>query len=116
MTKVTKPKPAYPVKDVKSLLKNNNFRINPDALQDAFDDFGWGQGEIVKCLLKINDRYHRDDPSKNHFYKVEEHRQFPNTKMDYYKIKNGFEGNQVYTHFYIHPVSGKLVISSLKEL
>jgi len=36
--------------------------------------------------------------------------------MDYYKVRNGFEGNSIYIHFYIHNVSGKLIISSFKRL
>ena len=118
MNRTIKPKPTYPINAVKDLLKNNNFRVNIDVLQDAYDDFGWEQAEIVKCLLKLNDKYHRNDPSKNHFYKTEQHTQFVNTNtmMDYYKIENGLEGNRVYTHFYVHPDSGKLIISSFKEL
>ena len=111
-------RPTYPISTVKRLLRANNFRINTNALQGAYDDFGWGQDEITKCLLKLNDKYYIDEPSKNHFYKFEPHRNFPNTNtmMDYYKIENGLEGNRVYTHLYIHPNSGKLIISSFKEL
>ncbi len=67
-------------------------------------------------MLRLNDRYHSLSPEKNHFYKTEPHNQFPNTMMDYYKVRNGFEGNSIYIHFYIHNVSGKLIISSFKRL
>ena len=118
MSSRAKPRPTYPISTVKRLLRDNNIRINPDVLQDAYDDFGWGHDEITKCLLKLNDKYYLDEPSKNHFHKTKQHAKFTstNTMMDYYKIENGLEGNQVYTHFYIHPNSGKLVISSFKEL
>lgn len=111
-----KPKPSYPIKDIKNLLRINHFWVNQDALQDAHNDFGWGRPEIAKCLLRLNDRYYRDDRSRNHFYKTKPHKGYPNTMMDYYKIKNASEGNKVYTHLYIHPNSGRLIISSFKEL
>jgi len=74
---------------------------------------------MVRCLLKLNDRLYRTNPGKNHFHKTKRHREFPPdppTMMDYYKIKNGLEGNRIYTHFYIHPISGQLIISSFKRL
>ena len=110
------PKPTYPLKAVKTLLKINHYQINPDVAQDAYDDFGWGDAAVIKCLLKLNDKLHTDNPAKNHFYKTEPHDKFPSTMLDYYKICNGLEGNKIYTHIYIHPTSGKLVISSFKEL
>jgi len=44
------------------------------------------------------------------------HRRFSDTMLDYYKAKNIMEKASVYAHFYIHPDSGKLIISSFKEL
>lgn len=110
------PKPQYPLKVVKELLKNGHYYINPDAQQDAKDDFNWGPMDIKKCLLKLNARYFLIDREKNHFFKSAPHRHFPGTMMDYYKAKKIMQGFSVYTHFYIHPSDGTLTISSFKEL
>jgi len=109
-------KPHYALRDVKTLIKTGRIQINSDAASDAFNDFGWRTEDMKKCLLKLNDRPHRIN-SKNHYYKTKPHYRFrTGTLMDYYKAINIMEGNDVYTHFYIHPHTGKLVISSFKEL
>jgi hypothetical protein len=108
--------PHYPIKDVKQLIRLDQIHINPNALATALNDFGWGPAEIKKCLLKLNSRPHRIDRDKNHFHKSEPHWHIPNTVMDYYKAKKIMQGSDIYTHFYIHPQSGKLVVSSFKEL
>jgi hypothetical protein len=101
---------------VKALLRANHYRFNDDVLQDAHYDFCWGRDEMVKALLRLNDRPYGSNPVKNHFHKTKEHTEYPNTMMDYYKIQNGPEGNRIYTHFYMHPTTGALIISSFKEL
>ncbi len=108
--------PFYPLKDVKALLKANHYQLNDPPLQDAHNHFMWGPKDIKKCLLRLNDKLHKNDPEKNHYHKTEQHREFPATKMDYYKIRNAPEGNMVYTHFYIRGFDGKLIISSFKRL
>jgi hypothetical protein len=109
-------KPYYPIKDVKLLIKANHFHFNDNALEDGYNCFRWGPEQMSATILRLNDRWYLSDPSKNHFYKTEPHSTIPNTKMDYYKIQNGLEGNKIYTHLYIHPTSNMLVISSFKEL
>jgi len=108
--------PHYPVGDVKLHIRSGNVLINPNALQDAMNDFGWDACDIKRCLLKLNGRNRSADPLRNHFHKSEPHRQFPGTMMDYYKAESIMEGNSIYTHFYIHPTMKKLVVSSFKEL
>jgi len=108
--------PFYPLRDVKALLKISHFQINSNAIQTAKDDFEWGPNEIVKCLLKLNDRDYASDRAKNHFHKTTAHSTIPNTKMDYYKMRNAPDGFKVYTHFYIRNFDGKLIITSFKDL
>lgn len=108
--------PAYPLRDVKALLRANHYQVNDPALQSAYGCFLWGPDEIVKCLLRLNNKPHNLNREKNHFHKTVPHTSIPNTEMDYYKIKNASEGNKVYTHFYIRNFDGKLIISSFKEL
>ena len=111
------PKPHYPLSDVKKLIREGRkIKIKPNATSRAWDDFGWKSDDIKKCLLKLNDKYHPDDKKNNHFHKTEDHRNFSNTMMDYYKCQDIMEGMNVYIHFYIHPDSGKLIISSFHEL
>ena len=110
-------KPHYALRDVKALIRTGRIKINPDVITDALNDFGWRAKDIKRCLLKLNDRPHRVNSAKNHYYKTEQHYRFTaSTMMDYYKAKNIMEGNDVYTHLYIHPNTGELVISSFKEL
>jgi hypothetical protein len=111
-----KPKPHYPLSELKKLIGEDKVYFEPDATKDAWDDFAWKSDDIKKCLLKLNDKYHSDDRKNNHFHKTEDHRDFPNTKMDYYKCENIMEGMNVYTHFYIHPNFGNVFVMSFKEL
>ena len=108
--------PYYPLKTVKKLLRKGQFKIQPNATASALDDFGWRSRDIVKCLLKLNDRDHRIDREKNHFYKSEPHWHIPNTMMDYYKAKNIMDGFDIYTHFYMRNGNVFLIVSSFKEL
>jgi hypothetical protein len=111
-----RPKPYYPLKTVKEKIDNGEVKIQMNALNSAYSDFGWDVGEIIKCLKKLNDRYHLDNPDKNHFYKTEPHHHLPGTMMDYYKSKNIHLGENVYTHLYIKNGSGEVVVSSFKNL
>jgi len=115
---MTRPnKPYYPLRDVKNLLRCNHFEFTDDALESGHNDFEWGGSEMTQALLRLNDRLHKLDPEKNHYYKTKPHRFYPNTMMDYYKIRNGHEGNRIYTHLCVYAGgSGKLIISSFKEL
>lgn len=101
-------KPSYPLSLIRKMVETGKVRINPKpALEDAMYYFGWGKEEIKKCLLKLK-------PSD--FHKTETHSKFPPTMMDYYKAVKIMEDNNVYTHFYIHPKTGFLTISSFKEI
>lgn len=112
----TPKKPSYPLKEVKRLIRENKIRVNPNAAQTAYDDFGWRTVEIKSCLLKLNDKYQLDNRIKNHFYKTEPHYFISNTMMDYYRAVSIMEDFNVYTHFYVHPNFGNLIISSFREL
>ncbi len=110
------PKPAYPIKDVKALVKAGKIRINSNAVESAWNDFSWGIDEIKKCILKLNNKYHTDDRGKNHYYKTDPHNRIPHTMMDFYKAREIMEGQSIYTHFYIDQRNGFLIISSFKNL
>ena len=116
MVRIVRRKPSTALKDVKALIRADDIFIKPDAIRYALNDFGWNASDIKKCLLKLNDRYHRDNPEKNHFYKTVEHRYHTDIMVDYYKAQNIIKGINVYTHFHIHPIDGKLIIDSFKEV
>ncbi len=109
-------RPTYDLKLVKQKLRAGEFDIKPNAKSTAKDEFEWGTDDIVKCLLNLNSRHYVKDNGSNHFYKTEPHRHFPNTMMDYYKARGIYQGESVYTHFYVRNSDGCLVISSFKEL
>ena len=46
MTKKSNPKPHYPLSNVKKLIKEGKFFIRPNAIQYAWDDFGWKPADI----------------------------------------------------------------------
>ena len=50
------PKPYNPLKTVRARVNAGDVRIQPDALQDAHDDFNWSGIEIKQAILKLNDR------------------------------------------------------------
>ena len=113
-----RPKPHYPLSDVKKLIRAEKIYFESWVTKDAWDDFGWKSADIIKCLLKLNDKYHSDDRKNNHFHKTVPNRNFPNTNtmMDYYKCQNIMEGMNVYIHFYIHPNFGNVFVDSFHEL
>jgi hypothetical protein len=82
----------------------------------AWNDFGWEIEDIVTCLLKLNDKYHDDNPQKNHFYKADRNLRVSKKAMDFYKAKQIMEERDVYTHLYLNEETGKVIISSFKEL
>src|SRR6266567_725821 len=98
---VVKKKPYYPLAEIKEKIRDGHLEIKPNALDDAWDIFGWGPNEIRKCLLKLNDRDYTADKNNNHFYKTEAHRRLPHTMMDYYKAENIMDNESIFTHIYI---------------
>ncbi|MEK7485404.1 MAG: type II toxin-antitoxin system MqsR family toxin [Planctomycetota bacterium] len=116
LEKMRRPKPSYPLELVQTKLKNGEYLITSNALQTAWNDFGWEIKDIVDCLLKLNNKYHEDDPEKNHFYKADRNLRVSKRAMDFYKAKQIMEERDVYTHLYINEETGKVIISSFKEL
>lgn len=114
--KLRRPKPSYPLELVKAKLKKGEFFITSNALQTAWKDFAWEIEDIVSCLLKLNDKYYDDNPQKNHFYKADRNLRVSKRAMDFYKAKQIMEERNVYTHLYINEETGKVIISSFKEL
>ena len=118
MVRILRRKPSYPLREVKALIRSNNVIFGRNAIRYALNDFGWNVSNIKNCLLKLNDKYYDDNPRKNHFYKTVAlyktvaHNKFPNTMMDYYKAQNIITGINLYTHFYIRPGDGKLIVDS----
>jgi hypothetical protein len=108
----------YPLSKVRELLNDGFVELWPDVLSEAQADFGstFSTDDIIKCLLLLNDKPHKLNPEKNHFFKKEKHRFDATAMMDYYKAKNIAVGINLYTHFYIDAEYNQLVICSFKEL
>ena len=47
------PRPTYPLRDVKRLIRANSIHIKPNAALTAWNDFGWKTADIKKCPFKI---------------------------------------------------------------
>lgn len=93
-------------KKIKKLVESGKIKIQDNALEDAYFFFGWGKNEIEKCLLKLR-------PSQ--CYDTQPHFRCPEVDIDFYRAENIMEGNNIYTHFYVHPITGYLTINSFKE-
>jgi hypothetical protein len=107
------------LKVIQEIIENDtgwDVLIQPDVLEDAEYDFGWDAEKIKKCILKLNDWPHAEDKDKNHFDKATPHRRFPDTMVFSYRARDIMDGYSVYTHLYIHPDTGMVVINSFKEL
>ena len=116
-------KPANPLATVKLRVEANDMVFDysdPDKnpLRTAFYDFGWYEEDIKKALLRLNDRFHNDDPPKNHFHKHAPHRDYPaeDTHVDYYKAYKLMSKCDVYTHLHIRENTTRLVVDSFHQL
>ena len=78
--------------------------IHDNAKRCAKDDFGWGTKDILDTLLFLK---------QHHFQKSNKSELSPLITVDSYKVR--FNGEDLYTHFYINEFSGELVINSFKQ-
>lgn len=118
MPKKPPKKPFNPLALVKASVRAGDVLFAGDSLHDANYFFNWGEEEIKKCVLKLNDRFHFVDPAKNHYYNTKQHRNYPteNTKYDYYRAKNIMDGESVYLHLFIREGTTTVIIDSFKQL
>lgn len=117
MPKQTK-KPFNPLITVKARVRADDVRFEGNALMDAYFHFGWGEVEIKKCLLRLNDRFYFSNPDKNHYYNSKQHRRYPveQTQYDYYRAKNLMDGESVYLHLFIREGTTTVIVDSFKPL
>jgi len=98
--------PEIPLSEVKQLIRDGTVRIRQDVRQDALNDFGWDTDGILGALLNLKtEHFHKRDVSKRNPWHV----------YDFYKAR-GLCGEDVYTHFYVDPDDGYLVINSFKRI
>lgn len=107
MTKRSMAVCHYPLSTVKALLRSEDYEIRSNAQDSARLDFGWLPEDVVKCLLKL---------TPAHFYKTDDHAHLHGVKVDVYKARGIMQGENVYTHFHIHPVRNILIIASFKQI
>jgi len=98
---------SYSRKILEEKINAGEVDIRDNALRDAYYCFGWEKEEIEKCILKLK---------RIHCYKTEPHEKCPEAMVDFYRAENVMEENNVYTHFYIHPETKRLIINSFKEI
>lgn len=94
----------YPLSEVVQKIDGGEVVINSNALQDAFDDFGWRYDNILKAYKMLRPR---------HYYKTDYSVTRPGFVLDFYKAH--IMGEDIYTHFYIDDGNRKLVINSFKQ-
>jgi len=94
----------YSLSVVKQLVKQGDVDIRGNALDSAYQDFGWKSGDILDAIRKLK-------PA--HYYKSELSRMRESLVIDYYKAPE-LKGEAVYVHFYI--VDGRLIVNSFKKI
>lgn len=97
--------PNIPLKVVRQMIRSGKYRINGNAVESAYSDFSWEIDDVGQALCALKFK---------HFHKSEIHRTIPDCVMDYYKAPSLYQGESVYTHFYLR--NDLLIISSFKEL
>lgn len=83
--------PYYSLSAVKQLVKQGNVEIRGNALEGAYQDFGWKTDDILDAIRKLK-------PA--HYYKSEPSRMRKSLFIDYYKAPE-LKSEAVYVHFYI---------------
>ena len=98
--------PEYPLPEVRKLIEQGRIIIQPNARNDALNDFGWDAVDVAQALKKLKevDFFKRDVSEKNAWL-----------VWDFYKAV-GLCGENVYTHFYIDRDENILVINSFKRI
>ena len=96
----------YSLRKVKQLIAEGNVVVRGNASEGAYYCFGWNSCDIFDAIKKLQSK---------HFGKSTPSNYIPGVMVDAYKAR-GLKGENVYTHFYIHPGTGKLIINSFKEI
>lgn len=102
------PVPHHPLSDVRNLLKRKMYTINAPALQDARNDFGWGESDILAAIGKLRDMhcYCAGDP----------HHVIGGAFVDKFRARALHLGEDVYLKYYVNPNNGFLIINSCKKI
>ena len=98
-------KPSYRLTDVKKLISEGKVLIRNNALYFARRHFGWEYDEILDAMKKL---------TRKHYHKTEPSQVRPSVMLDFYKAP-GLKGENVFTHFYVDPSTGNVIINSLKK-
>ena len=97
--------PHHPLSKVRGLIRAGKVMVTRRAQRAARWDFGWGVPEIKEALLAL---------TESECYNAQEHMNIRHAVVDMYRANNLYDGEDVYTHFYI--LDGKLVVDSFKQL
>ncbi len=100
----TRNKPYYSLNKVKNAVKKREYNIDPEAQDNAYDDFGWATEDIERAFLKLQVK---------HFASSKKHFSDPDIWVDHYRAK-GLMGENVYMHF--HFEEEILIIQSFKRM
>lgn len=92
----------HSLKKVKDAIRNENYYIEDELLEQIHDSFGWDINDIEKAFLKLQPK---------HWNATEKHWTLKNTWVDHYKGK--ILSENIYTHF--HFENDQLQIVSFKR-
>jgi len=97
-------KPYYSLSAVRQLVQQGDVDIRGNALEGAYQDFGWKTDDILDAIRKLK---------PVNYYKSEPSRMRKSLFIDYYKAPE-LKGEAVYVHFYI--LDGRLIVNSFKKI
>jgi hypothetical protein len=97
-------KSYYGLSEVIQKVNSGQVLIRPNAIRDAYQEFGWELSDIKDAYRKLQTK---------HFHKTDVSKYLPGVALDFYKAT--INGEKIYTHFYIDDKSQRLIINSFHE-
>jgi len=97
-------KSYYKLSEVIQKINDGQILIRPDALRDAYQQFGWESSDILNAYMKLKPK---------HFHKTAGSKHILGVAIDTYRAT--INGENIYTHFYINDKSKFLIINSFHE-
>jgi hypothetical protein len=108
MTKKRKQRVAlkshYLFTDVMQKIASGQYDVRKNAVDCAFDYFGWKTDEIIKALKLLQEEHFYESITSNR-----------NSWWVYDVYKARLLGEKVYIHLYIDDTKGRLIINSFKR-
>lgn len=95
--------PAYDLKEVKRLVREDHLDMRGESLRTARQDFDWGPEDVKRFLLGLRGL---------HFCKRAPAEHWDTDWLDVYRAE--MFGHKVYTHFFVDDQGELVIVNSFK--